>query len=155
MISLPRIHPFALGIAAFAIVCFQACETTEYLEGTPPPNQKLTVSNVVIDTVGDTATGRTVRVRFRSSWEIDSVDFSMGRFDLGLELSSGHSEWTSRPFTISLFSSSGNRWDTISCTSATCSYMGWAVVHLLKPIPGGRYLTVADDTVKLATVVGP
>jgi len=154
MLFFPRSKTMAVGVAVCAIMCLDACDGMEYLDGTPPPDQKLTVSNVVVDSTGDSATGRTVRLRFRSSWEIDSVEFSRSCFWFGLEFSKGSSQWTSSIRTMWLTSPRGSRLDTLWCTSTACYYQRWPVVHILTQIPDGMFLSVADDSVKLVAAVG-
>jgi hypothetical protein len=146
---LPRFTPVRFSLAVLAAVCLLACEGTEYLEGTPPPNQRLTVSDLVIDTIGDSATGRTIQVRFRSSWEIDSGEFAKNRFLFGVELGPANAQWLPQPRTIALTSARGSRLDTLSCRSAQCHYYRWPVAHVLMQVPGGRYLSVAGDSLKL------
>lgn len=150
MLFLPRFTPIRFGLVVLAAVCLLACEGTDYLDGTPPSNQKLTVSDLVIDTMGDSATGRTVQVRFRSSWEIDSGEFAKNRFLFGVELGQANAQWLQQPRTIALTASHGSRLDTLSCTSPVCHYSKWPVAHVLMQLPDGRYLSVADDSLKLA-----
>jgi len=121
------------------------CDSITYLDGHPPSDAQLAISEVAIDTARD-STGRTVHFSFRADWKIDSADFALRSYRLGLVFQQTSPPWLPVPRSSALAIPEGSARDTISCHADTCSWM-FPIVHVFAVLPTGDYLSVAQDTI--------
>src|ERR1035437_2601208 len=116
------------------------CDYTTYMDGHPPPDAQLVVSEVAIDSSRDSS-GRTVRLSFRADWKIDSSDFRPRTYRIEFTSQQTSPPWLPGPRTTPLPGPVGTVRDTLSCKADTCFWTS-PTIHVLAGLSNGEYLSV-------------
>jgi hypothetical protein len=135
-----------IAFLLFSTIFAAGCDTVITMDGHPPPDAKLVVSEVSIDSSRDSS-GRTVRVHFRVDWTIDSEDFLHRTYRLGTVFYQTTPPWLPSPQTTSLPGPTGTLRDTLTCKADTC-YWPTLTIHVLAGLSTGEYLSVAQRTIE-------
>jgi len=157
-----RPNPHFVFLLLLSFLVFQSCneEPIEFREGHPPPDQKMRISEIKLDSIMDDTVRLGLRVTYKVEWTISPEEFEHNSFRLGMGHESvpigwyplvGVGDWTPSSQSIPITKQTGTFIDTATCLSKTI-YWTNINLYLLEAIGGGAFLAVASDSIVLKDV---